>query len=74
MPQSPYRTTVYPPIQDVSEFRRGLQRHQASWERGVHGSWGGEGSLLNIGKALIEHCDFLEEKLDIKVRIYLPHI
>lgn len=74
MPQSPYRTTVYPPIQDVSEFRRDLQRHRVSWDNGDSGSWGGEESLLDIGETLVEHCDFLEEKLHVKVRIYLPNI
>ena len=69
MPQSPYRTTVYPPIQNVDEYKRELNHHRASWEDEERDKYRDE-ALLVIGEALVEHCNFLEEKLDIKVCIY----
>ena len=71
MPHSPYRTTVYPPIKDLDGFRRDLNQHRADEENGESNKWA-RGELLEIGETLLEHCDFLEAKLDIKVRICLP--
>ena len=70
MPHSPYRKTVYPPIQDVDEYRRELIQHRANWECGERDKYLAD-SLLEIGETLVEHCEFLETKLVIKVRIYL---
>lgn len=70
MPHSPYRKTVYPPIQDLREYRRKLAHHRASWEQDDDCQ---EEILLNIGELLVEHCDFVETKLDIKVPIHLLH-
>lgn len=70
MPQSPYRQTVYPPIQDVDQYRRELILHRASWEDGARDKDLVD-SLLDTGERLGEHCEFLETKLDIKVRAYL---
>lgn len=70
MPHSPYSQIVYPPIRDLDEFRRDLNGHRVSWENDERDKERDE-LLLDIGESLIEHCDFLEEKLKIKVRIYL---
>ena len=67
MPHSPYRETVYPPIKDVDECRRDLHMYQAREERGERI---GDNELLDFAEPLVEHCEFLEAKLDIKVRIY----
>ena len=67
MPHSPYLETVYPPIQDVDEYRRDLRRYQAREERDEEI---GSNELLVFAEPLVEHCEFLEAKLDIKVRIY----
>ncbi len=70
MPHSPYRKTVYPPIQNVDEYRRELAEHRASWEDDERDKCRDE-MLLKIGEILVEHCEFLETKLDIKVLIHL---
>ena len=70
MPHSPYTRTVYPPLQDVDDLRQELNVHRVSWECGDEDKRLVE-PLLEVGDDLIEHCDFLEAKLDIKVRIYL---
>ena len=67
MPQSPYRETVYPPIQDVDEYRRDLNMYQAREDRGERI---GDYELLEFAEPLVKHCEFLEAKLDIKVSIY----
>ena len=67
MPQSPYRETVYPPIQDVDEYRRDLNMYQACEDRGERI---GDCELLEFAEPLVEHCEFLEAKLEIKVSIY----
>ncbi|KAF7507692.1 hypothetical protein GJ744_010245 [Endocarpon pusillum] len=64
MPQSPYRTTIYPPIDDVHGYRRDLARQRADWEDGNRVE---EGWLLDAGDELVEHCEFLEAKLAIRV-------
>lgn len=70
MPHSPYRKTIYPPISNLDEFRQGLAHHRVSWESGERDKQRDE-LLLDIGEVLVEHCDFLEEKLAIKVIIHL---
>ena len=67
IPQSQYRKTVYPPIQDVDEERRELILHRARWEDGERDK-DLVNSLLDIGEWLGEHCEFLETKLNIKIR------
>lgn len=72
MPHSPYTDTVYPPIDDLDEYRRELRQSRSRYEEGL-----GEkdtysvDALLDDGDNLLEHCDFLDTKLNIKVRIHL---
>jgi len=61
MPQSSYRTIVYPPIQDVDEYRRELIHHRASWENDERDKHRNE-ATLDIGDVLVGHCDLLEKK------------
>ncbi len=70
MPHSPYRKIIYPPIGDVDEYRRELIVHRAGEDDGERDK-DRAATLLDLGDTLVEHCDFLEEKLDIKVGIYL---
>ncbi|KAL9131430.1 MAG: hypothetical protein Q9217_000644 [Psora testacea] len=69
MPHSPYRTTIYPPIQDLDEYRRDINKHRAQFENGEADRYAVE-ELLDLGEPLLEHCDFLETKLEIKKREY----
>ena len=70
MPPSPYRTTICPPITDLESFRQTLRGYRADLD---FGELEGESRyvLLDNGEYLLKHCDFLETKLDNKVRIYL---
>ena len=70
MPHSPYHKTVYPQVHDVDSFRRELILHRESYENGERDKERDE-QLLDIGEVLVEHCDFLEQKLLDKVHIYL---
>ena len=68
MPHSPYIRQVHPPISDndLETFRHDLQRIR--WERddGIDDKFAVD-TALNIGEPLLEHCEFLEAKLTIKV-------
>lgn len=68
MPHSPYQTTVYAPINNLDSYRSDLNDHRNSLEDGERDKDRDE-LLLDIGEKLLEHCEFLEEKLRIKVRI-----
>ncbi|KAL9043547.1 MAG: hypothetical protein Q9214_003269 [Letrouitia sp. 1 TL-2023] len=70
MPHSPYRKTIYPPISDLDEYKRGITQHRVSLESGERNKYWDE-ELLDIGELLVEHCDFLNRKLDVKVIIHL---
>lgn len=67
MPHSPYEATVYPPIRDLDPYRRELIHARASQDSGVRDQ-DAEEALLENAESLLEHCDFLEVKLDMKVR------
>ncbi|ERF69901.1 hypothetical protein EPUS_05445 [Endocarpon pusillum Z07020] len=70
MPHSLYLKTVYPPIRNVDEYRQDLARYRAKWEDGEVDMERDE-MLLDIGESLVEHFDFLETKLNIKVPTHL---
>jgi len=70
MPHSPYRTTVHPPINDLGYCRQTLTRQRLSYDDGQRDKEA-EATLLGVGDDLLEHCEFLETKLDIKVRFHL---
>lgn len=72
MPHSPYQTTVYAPINNLDSYSRDLSHHRNSLEDGEHDKYRDQ-LLLDIGEKLLEHCEFLEEKLEIKVRI-IPYL
>jgi hypothetical protein len=69
MPHSPYDDAVYPPIQDLEEYRQDLRKLRSGFEEGerdkhmLH-------ELLQCGESLLAHCDFLDKKLEIKIRVY----
>ncbi|KAL8789938.1 MAG: hypothetical protein Q9195_006599 [Heterodermia aff. obscurata] len=67
MPHSPYQTTVYAPIQDLEPFRQNFAREHIRQDNGERDK-DAEEMLLQDGESLLEHCDFLETKLDIKKR------
>jgi hypothetical protein len=67
MPHSPYHTSVYPPLDDLEEYRDILRRARSRIEEGESYS---EATLLDIGDNLLKYCDFLDTKLDIKIRIH----
>ncbi|MCJ1246894.1 hypothetical protein MMC30_004105 [Trapelia coarctata] len=64
MPQSPYQQTVYPPIANLESYRYELRKARSRYEDGNRL----EDDTIDIGDLLLEHCDFLEAKLDIKKR------
>lgn len=68
MPHSPYTKQVHPPISDneLETFSDSLQRIRYEQEQGRYDEYAVD-TPLNIGEALIEHCEFLEAKLKIKV-------
>lgn len=66
MPQSPYRTTVYPPIEHLDSFREILTRQRLSYDDDERDKEA-EITLLDVGDDLLAHCDFLETKLNLKV-------
>lgn len=66
MPQSPYQKTVYAPIDNLNEYTRDLTRLRVEYDIGDDDD-GREITLLDIGDELLDHCRFLEEKLQIKV-------
>jgi hypothetical protein len=71
MPHSPYQTIVHPPIADLSEYRHSIRRLRADIDDeridkyAVH-------EALEDGEHLLAQCDFLDKKLDIKVRFGCP--
>ena len=68
MPHFPSHKLVHAPIQNLYVYRQNLGQFQTSIEDGQSDEDRDLG-LLGIGELLLEHCDFLEAKLDIKVRI-----
>ncbi|KAL8831873.1 MAG: hypothetical protein Q9191_000625 [Dirinaria sp. TL-2023a] len=69
MPHSPYNTTVYPPIRNFGDTKRDFGIHRGAFDNGDENEYR-EGELLDIGEALLDQCDFLEKKLNIKKREY----
>jgi hypothetical protein len=69
MPHSPYHDVVYPPIHDLEDYRRDLRQLRSGYERSERNE-DTEYLLLECGDSLLEHCDFLNTKLEIKVRVY----
>lgn len=68
MPHSPFHKTVHAPIQNLYVYKQNLGRFRISIEDDeCDGDTYSE--LLGTGELLLEHCDFLEAKLNIKVRI-----
>ena len=70
MPNSPYTKTVFPPIQDLGGFEQDLARHRIQFDDGENNKYAQE-ELLALGEPLLEHCYFLDEKLNHKVATYL---
>ena len=68
MPQSPYQITIHPPVQSLGQYREVLARSRVSYEDGTLDR-DAEGDLLEAGESLLGHCEFLESKLDVKVRL-----
>ncbi len=62
MPHSPYQKIVYPPITDLNIFKKAYRSlfHEGE-DVDVEG-------LLLEGERLLEHCEFLEDRLSINVR------
>ncbi|KAI9677486.1 MAG: hypothetical protein M1817_006440 [Caeruleum heppii] len=67
MPHSPYRKTVHAPLQDLSQHRHDLIQNRVRFEDGENDKFAEE-VLLEIGEDLIQQCDFLADKLEIKRR------
>lgn len=68
MPHSPYIQQVQPPISDndLETFGRDLQRIRWEQDDGINDKYAVD-TTLHIGERLLEHCEFLEAKLTIKV-------
>ena len=66
MSQSPNIHKVYPPIEDFKKFK---QNYNTTRALSAHKLLGNEAAnqLLEFGGKLLGHCDFLIEKLSIKV-------
>ena len=67
MPQSPYCTTIYPPINDLEEYRHDVRQGRIERDQGWVDC---TIDSLGLAESLLEHCDFLEDKLDARVSIY----
>lgn len=72
MPHSPYEKTFDPPLSDIHDWKKSLDRHRVEMENDERNKWRDD-ELLEIGDDLFEQCDFLENKLAIKVLLYLQH-
>ena len=72
MPHSPYTQTVVPPLSDqlLDEYRQELQESRERLENCVYDQDAHQ-ELLDIAENLVEHVDFLDAKLHIKVCTYL---
>jgi len=68
MSLSPYHTVINPPIHDLEEYKRDLRQSRSRYESGEPDNYA-EG-LFECGENLLEHCDFLDQKLKIKVRVH----
>lgn len=66
MPHSPHQKTIHAPIDNLGDYTSALARHRAEIEDDVRDKYRDE-TLLAISEELLEHCEFLEEKLRIKV-------
>jgi len=73
MPHSPYRITISAPIKDLDFYRQELRQSRARWECDAEDRYEMIEPLLDNGDTLIEQCEFLETKLDFKVREYLDY-
>jgi hypothetical protein len=74
MPHSPYHNVVYAPINDLEGYRRDLRHARSHFEEGSEWRQDPEEELLGAAECLLDHCDFLETKLDIKVRIHFAFL
>ena len=68
-PHSPYTKAIFPPIGDLKSYKQALNHFRADFENQIRNK-GAEEDLIGIGEDLLEHCEFLDEKLTVKVRVY----
>ncbi|KAL9104702.1 MAG: hypothetical protein Q9163_000380 [Psora crenata] len=73
MPHSPFSQTVYPAVSDVDKLKRELIVHRSQCEGGGDRDDYLAEKLLDIGEDLAEQCEFLETKLEVKVRTHLVY-
>ena len=67
MANSPYLKTINPPIQDLDYYSALVREYRAELDRGENNKYA-QTELTDMAEHLLEHCDFLIEKLSIKVR------
>jgi hypothetical protein len=67
MANSPYVKTVHPPIQDLDQYFTLVREYRAECDRGENNKYA-QAELTDTAEELLEHCEFLIEKLNIKVR------
>ncbi|KAK6442743.1 hypothetical protein LTR95_001026 [Oleoguttula sp. CCFEE 5521] len=67
MALSPYTKVVQPPIRDFTFIVDDLKQYRVQYNRGDADEEAGL-MVLEIAEQLLEHCDFLKVKLDMKRR------
>ena len=74
MPHSPLIRTVHPPISNIEDYEEELRQYRAELDRGENNKYA-QSELTDMAETLLEHCKFLDKKLDIKVcRLQLPRL
>lgn len=66
MAESPYLKTVYPPIKDLDNYVARVREFRVECDRGENNKYA-QTELTDIAEAFLEQCDFLIEKMGIKV-------
>jgi hypothetical protein len=69
MPHSSYYGAVYPTIHDLEEYWQDLRQVRSGYEE-VKGIRTRKICSSNVEDGLLEHYDFLNAKLEIKVHVY----
>ena len=65
---SPFQKTVVPPDKNLEKYRKDVRYYRSQHDDNKDGldKYAGP-DLLDISETLLNHCEFLESKLDIKV-------
>lgn len=67
MPHPPYTTTIYPPIEDLEEYKRDLRYWRSQYDRNVTAESGDVEVLMELGETLPTNANFLPRSFRVRI-------